>query len=191
MLGDTTAQDAGRLTLNPIRHLDPFGTLLLVLTTFTGAAGFGWGKPVPVDGRALKWGRTGMAIVSGAGPLSNVIFAFVCAFGLRYSVDLGLGTTDGAASVGIDLLFRLIALNVGLCVFNLLPIAPLDGFGVLFGVLPATLAYRLGWLGKYGPPILLVLVFSGSIIGFSLLSLILGPPTRELMRLVLGAAGLR
>ncbi|HXI16091.1 MAG TPA: site-2 protease family protein, partial [Chloroflexota bacterium] len=73
----------------------------------------------------------------------------------------------------------------------LLPIAPLDGFGVLFGVLPATLAYRLGWLGKYGPPILLVLVFSGSIIGFSLLSLILGPPTRELMRLVLGAAGLR
>lgn len=132
-----------------------------------------------------------MALVSGAGPLSNVIFALACAFALRYSVDSGLGTTEGAASVGIDLLFRLIALNVGLCVFNLLPIAPLDGFGVLFGVLPAPLAYRLGWLGKYGPPILLVLVFSGSIIGFSLLSLILGPPMRELMRLVLGAAGLR
>ena len=164
-LGDTTAQRAGRLTLNPIAHLDPFGTLMIVLTSIAGV-GFGWGKPVPVDGRALRMGRAGMAVVSIAGPLSNFLLAVL--------VLIVAPRVDLPAPFAQDVI-RIFRLNIGLCAFNLLPIAPLDGFGVLVGILPRPAAMALARLGQYGPAILMILVFSASIIRISLLSLILDP----------------
>ncbi len=179
-LGDPTAQRAGRLTLNPLRHLDPFGSILLLL------AGFGWGKPVPVDPRALRLGRLGMAIVSAAGPLSNLVVALLTALSIRTLLELEVGVSR----LVIQFLFLLIALNVGLCVFNLLPIAPLDGFGVAVGMLPWSIAGPLARLAQYGPGILLLLVFSQTLIRIDLLGLILGPFNRALLRPLLAIAGI-
>lgn len=185
LLGDPTAARLGRLTLNPIKHLDPFGTLLLILTMFSGAPGIGWGKPVPVDGAALKYGRAGMALVSAAGPFSNLLLAFSAA------VALGLLNLDARSG---DLLAQFVVtsliLNIGLAAFNLLPVAPLDGFGVLMGIVPSPVAYRLQWLERYGPGILLILVFSGSIIRFNLLAFILDPVRDVMFSVVLRAASL-
>lgn len=183
LLGDDTATREGRLTLNPIKHLDPFGTLLLVITMFSGVPGIGWGRPVPVDGGALRYGRAGMAIVSAAGPLSNLILAFAAAVALSV---LGLDPRRG--DLVAQFVFTSLILNVGLAAFNLLPIAPLDGFGVLMGIVPSAVADRLQWLGQYGPLILLILVFSGTIIQFNLLSFVLDPVRDTLMSLVLRAA---
>jgi Zn-dependent protease len=179
-LGDSTARRAGRLTLNPLRHLDPFGSLMLLLTLFSGAPGIGWGKPVPVDPRALRFGRAGMAIVAAAGPLSNLATALAVALAFRF---VGTAAVD-VPPLALDFLARLITLSIGLCVFNLLPIAPLDGFGVAVGVLPRSVAEPIARLGQYGPGILLILIFSGTVIGVNLLSLILRPPTLKLLELV-------
>ena len=174
-LGDTTAQQAGRLTLNPIRHLDPFGTIMLLLITFTGLPGIGWGKPVPVNGRALRYGRRGMAIVSAAGPLSNLIVAFLSALAFGLLVTRGGLTTDSNGVTAARFAQFLFQINIGLCAFNLIPLPPLDGYGVAVGVLPEQLAYGLARLARYGPGILLLLVLSGSVIHISLLSLVLTP----------------
>lgn len=184
-LGDLTAQQAGRLTLNPLRHLDPFGSLLLLLALFSGAPGIGWGRPVPVDPRNLRYGRAGMALVSAAGPLSNVALAITAAIVIRLLQQSAVDVPP----LGLDLISTLILLNVGLCVFNLLPVAPLDGFGVLVGVLPWRLAAPLARLGQYGPGILLILLFSQSIIRIDLLGLILGPPRRALLAFIVRLAG--
>ena len=184
-LGDPTAQQAGRLTLNPIKHLDPFGSLLLLLTILARAPGIGWGKPVPVNVRALRYGRLGMAIVSAAGPLSNLALALLAALTVR-----ALDAADQPVPPWVVEFIRiLIVLNVGLCVFNLLPIAPLDGFGVAIGVLPWSIAGPIARLGRYGPGILMLLVFSGSLIHINLLNVILDPPRSALLRLVARAAG--
>ncbi len=184
-LGDRTARSAGRLTLNPLRHLDPFGSLMLLLTMFAGVPGIGWGKPVPVNPRALRFGRLGMAIVSAAGPLANLAIAFLVALAVRAADMRG----DAVPAWSGQLLVALVALNVSLCVFNLLPLAPLDGFGVAVGVLPLAIARPLARLQQYGPGLLLLLVFSGSLIRIDLLGLLLGPPRRALLALVARAAG--
>lgn len=173
------------MTLNPLRHLDPFGSLLLLLALFSGAPGIGWGRPVPVDPRNLRFGRAGMALVSAAGPLSNVVLAIVAAIVIRLVQERAVDVPP----LGLDVISTLILLNVGLCVFNLLPVAPLDGFGVLVGVLPWRLAAPLARLGQYGPGILLILLFSQSIIRIDLLGLILGPPRRALLALMVRLAG--
>jgi Zn-dependent protease len=184
-LGDHTAAREGRLTLNPLRHLDHFGSLLLLLTLFSGAPGIGWGKPVPVNPRALRFGRLGMALVSIAGPASNLAIALLAGLSFRLILDANIDVPEW----GIDFLQALILLNIGLCVFNLLPVPPLDGFGVAVGILPAPLAIPLARLAQYGPAILLILVFSGSIIRIDLLGIILGPPRAALLALVQRVAG--
>ena len=158
VLGDTTAQRAGRLTLNPIAHLDPMGTLMIVLTSLSGVNGFGWGKPVPFNPNAVRFGRFGGALVALAGPLSNFILA-VLVLAVAAYVDLPPPVTTRD-------LVALARLNLGLCAFNLLPIPPLDGFGVLFGVLPRGAAFALARISQYGPVILLILVFSANILPF-------------------------
>ncbi len=161
-LGDQTARNLGRLTLDPRAHLDPTGTLLLFIV------GFGWGKPVPFNPYALRNGpRTGMAMVAAAGPISNLLIATVLAMPLRFGwvtwhnpfeTIVGTAGWDTADYVGLFLSAGVL-LNVILAVFNLLPVAPLDGFKVAVGLLPVELARPVARLERYGILILLALIF--------------------------------
>ena len=151
-LGDATAKRQGRLTLNPRAHLDPTGTAMLLL------AGFGWGKPVPVNVAALRNGDRSMALVSFAGPGSNVLLALAFAFVFRVGV---LDTSGVGLSLGGWLAlvaFYSVTLNLILAVFNLLPIAPLDGAAILRGVVPGDWLPAVQRLEKAGPIILLVVI---------------------------------
>ena len=169
-LGDHTAHEQGRLTLNPLAHLDPLGTILIFV------AGFGWGKPTPVSPANIRIGaRAGMALVAIAGPISNLIIAAVAAIPFR------LGTISG----GIDAQFleSLVLLNIVLAVFNLLPVAPLDGFKVALGILPRAIAAPFARTERFGIIILLIVVLSDSILNTGILSRILFPAISALARL--------
>ncbi len=158
-LGDDTASRAGRLTLNPLVHIDPIGTVLLPLLGIP----FGWAKPVPIDParfrRSIKM-STGVMLTAAAGPLSNVVLAVLCTVGfgllLRFSPDFAV------ANVGIrELLMIMIQLNVALAIFNMIPIPPLDGSRVLDGLMP--LRFRPAWEGfTRFAPFLLLFVFIGA-----------------------------
>lgn len=130
LLGDTTAKEDGRLTLNPLKHLDPFMSLILPLILYVmGAPIFGGAKPVPVDSRNLKGGVWGMAAVAIAGPLVNFLLALVC-FLLMYFTNVNVNEFFGL------LLYEGLAINLGFMVFNLFPIPPLDGSRVLYAIAP-------------------------------------------------------
>jgi Zn-dependent protease len=157
-LGDSTAERQGRLSLNPARHLDPTGTVMMLLV------GFGWGRPTPVNPYRLRTGpKAGNALVALAGPISNLVVASIAALPLRLGLVDSVATVDGIADasgteiVGLFLIF-IIFLNVLLAVFNLIPIHPLDGFKVAVGVLPGELSRQLQALAPYGPGILGVLI---------------------------------
>ncbi|GAW31198.1 site-2 protease family protein [Carboxydocella sp. JDF658] len=153
-LGDDTAAREGRLNINPLSHLDPVGTLLLIFT------GFGWAKPVPVNPvrftRRIDM-RTGMMLVSLAGPLTNVLIALltVISWGLlvRFGIEL---------SPVLEIILQgILSINVGLAVFNLLPIPPLDGSKILFGLLPYRYTRWLELLEQYSYPILFLMLLTG------------------------------
>lgn len=170
--GDPTPRSRGRLTLNPLAHLDPLGTLLFFLVFF------GWGKPVPVNvanfrGRPLA----GMARVAFAGPLAGLLTAAIVSVPFRL-----LNVVPG------DLFLYIIALNIVLSVFNLIPIPPLDGFHVLLGLLPPRTAFSLSRYESYGPPILILLILLDNFTGAGILSRVLGPAVNFFSRLFLGAA---
>jgi Zn-dependent protease len=157
-LGDNTAERQGRLSLNPARHLDPTGTLMMLLI------GFGWGKPTPVNPFRLRPGpKAGNALVALAGPISNLVVASIAALPLRLGWIDSVASLDrideasGSEIVGLFLIF-IIFLNVLLAVFNLIPIHPLDGFKVAVGVLPGELSRQMQSLAPYGPGILMVLI---------------------------------
>jgi Zn-dependent protease len=147
-LGDHRPRALGRVSLNPARHIDPFGALFFVL------AGFGWGRPVPVNIGALRGGANGMAMVAAAGPIANVVVALVFAVVSR---ALGLAGIDLPVASGI--IWWVVLFNFVLAVFNLLPIPPLDGYNVLLAFLPPRHAWTLQRYGQYGMLVLLGLVF--------------------------------
>jgi Zn-dependent protease len=152
-LGDPTARRLGRVTLNPLAHLDPTGTLLIIFSSLAGV-GFGWGKPCPVNPNNLRVGpKTGMALVAAAGPVSNLVTAAILAGVMKSQ----LGLPPELIAV-LDIVARV---NVSLAFFNLIPIPPLDGFSVLLGLLPDRFAYSLAPIQQYGPALLLLLVFLG------------------------------
>jgi Zn-dependent protease len=159
LLGDQTAKYEGRLTLNPLRHLDPWGTLLLFF------AGFGWGRPVPFNPYNLRDQRWGSALVSLAGPGSNLLMILLFGLILKYLYPLsGLGEQN----MLFQFLYTLILLNAILMTFNLIPIPPLDGSKLLFAILPASMADVKIFLERYGFLILIGLIFfAGSL--FSIL----------------------
>ena len=177
-LGDPTPRGMGRLTLNPLAHLDPLGTMMVLV------AGFGWGKPVPVNPNRLRTGwRRGSAMVSLAGPLANVATAALFAIPIRVGDILG----PNALLAPFSFIFYLMVLiNVTLAVFNMLPIAPLDGFKVLVGILPPQYAYRLARYESYGPMVLMLVVFLVYFTRFDILGLVMGPPRDLLVRLLVG-----
>jgi len=167
-LGDDTAERMGRLTLNPISHIDPVGTLLLPLVlTMQGLPSFGWAKPVPTDParytrKISMW--KGHMLVSAAGPLSNLLLALFCL--TIVSVMLHTGVIMSTPEALITLLSRLVGTNIALFVFNMLPVSPLDGQAVFAGLLPSAWAprfhhfnQRFGWIG-----LILVVVFAGQIL---------------------------
>ncbi len=174
-LGDPTAKYDDRLTLNPLAHLDPLGTILFVVV------GFGWGKPVPVDPRYFKHPTRDSAIVAFAGPLSNIVLAFL-AFGIAIALGMEaqvLSVTGALVapnnqpllmSFAGELLGDLILINLVLMAFNLLPIAPLDGSKIIRIFLPYEMEYQYQQFMAYGPWILLALIIAGRAFGISILS---------------------
>jgi Zn-dependent protease len=132
MQGDVTAKYAGRLTLNPIKHLDPFGSVIfpLLLSLIPGGIIFGWAKPVPFNPNNLRNKRWGEAIVAIAGPISNIILAIVFGILIRFSDFLGLNQSF------IELSLVVVLINIVLAIFNLIPIPPLDGSKILFSFFP-------------------------------------------------------
>lgn len=162
LLGDPTAKNAGRLTLNPLKHLDPLGTLVLVMTRMIG-----WAKPVPVDPRYFSDPKRGMMLVSAAGPASN--FAMALVFALLYHVlffywgSMGNQASSAVFSPLVLMCQAGVVINLALGMFNLLPIPPLDGSKILAGVLPPDMAHGLLRLERYGFVIILVLALTGMI----------------------------
>lgn len=177
--GDPTARDLGRITLNPLRHVDPFGTILLpAMLALSGAPVFGWAKPVPVVLERARDPRQARLLVSAAGPLSNLILA-----GLFAALASRLRALETAGPIAQCLFwFALfsVLVNVALAVFNLLPVPPLDGFGVVEGLLPPSLDGLVATIRRLGMPILLALIFTGA------LRNILGPAQRLAVRWLLG-----
>ncbi|HEY8824248.1 MAG TPA: site-2 protease family protein [Candidatus Limnocylindria bacterium] len=168
-LGDDTARLLGRLSLNPMAHLDPFGTLLIVL------AGFGYGKPVPFNESRLR-SALGVSAVALAGPLANLVLAFVCAIPLRFGDAEML---DGAYGVVLE---SIVYYNCVLAIFNLVPIPPLDGSNVVYGLLPPQQKFTWRSYQQYGPMILLALLFFGA----QFLRVIVFAPALFLFRLFTG-----
>ncbi len=146
-LGDHRPRALGRVSLNPARHIDPVGALVFVM------AGFGWGKPVPVNVYALRPGPIGMALVAAGGPIANVVVAIVGAVIYRV-LDLGGGT-----GFLLDLAEWIVFYNLLLAVFNLLPIPPLDGYNVALAFLPPRTAFAVQRYAPYGILVILLLVF--------------------------------
>ena len=184
--GDPTARRLGRLSLNPMAHLDPAGTAMILL------AGFGWAKPVPVNPANLRTGeRPGMAAVAFAGPLSNVVMATILAIpihaGVVTSAFLGVTVFRG----GLDdipgyVIGSVVFWNLLIAAFNLIPVAPLDGFRVALGILPRDLATSFARLERHGPAILMGVILIDIMLGVGILSSVIGPILNLLSVVVLG-----
>lgn len=153
MLGDPTARLAGRLTLNPARHLDPVGSVLVpALSYMLGGFIFGWAKPVPYNPYNLRKGRLGEAIVAGAGVFTNIVLAVFFGLVIRFfGADL--------SNAFVQLASIVVLTNIVLAIFNLIPIPPLDGSKILFSVLPFSMHPLLENLERWGLPLLLFFVF--------------------------------
>ena len=152
-LGDPTAKQAGRLTLNPLAHIDPLGTLCMLIFRF------GWAKPVPVNVMYFKDRKKGMAITAAAGPISNLLLAFLCLL-LFVPVLVYAGWT-AVGSYAANFFYIMVMINVGLAVFNLLPISPLDGSKILYAVLPNKIYFSIMRYERYFQPVLFLLLWTG------------------------------
>ena len=181
-LGDPTARHLGRLSLNPVVHVDPIGTLLFpLIAMLTGVPLIGWAKPVPVDPRHLRHPKRDFALIAAAGPASNLIMAAIGA--IIFAIIPHAMPGDIAARAVINPLFTLVVefvqLNVLLAVFNMIPVPPLDGGNVLLGVLPHAGARLVEQLRPYGFLILYALMLTGT------LSYLLGPVAYSILRVLL------
>ncbi len=180
--GDDTPRLNGRLNLNPLRHLDPIGSLLLLLV------GFGWARPVPINPYVLQR-RSPSAVmwVSIAGPLSNFLMAILAALPFR----LGLVSLSGVFTGGFFpslamVLYEFVVINLILMLFNLIPLAPLDGEKVAEYFSPPPLQRVFDWIRPYGPMILIGIVVLGPYLGLDVIGWILGPPLEALFGLLVG-----
>jgi Zn-dependent protease len=172
LLGDPTAKSQGRLTLNPLKHLDPFGTIAFFLVQF------GWAKPIPVNMGYFKNPRQGMLLTALAGPGANFILAIISALIIHilFTLEIPAGGITEMIIVPFYLICQAsVFVNLILGVFNLIPIPPLDGSNVLAYFLPPDLAYKYMALRRYGFVILIVLIMSGRFTGFDLVGQVILP----------------
>jgi len=179
LAGDDTARKAGRISINPLDHLDPLGTVMMVVSSLSGA-GIGWAKPVPINPLKFRHPRWDNLKVSLWGPLSNLLLAAAAAQVLRFAWA-HLGPMD------VRILFMFVIINIGLALFNLIPIAPLDGSHILSSLLPVDKARRYDlFMARYGFLILLGLIFMAPTLHIDILGMILGPPRMLLFALFTG-----
>lgn len=179
--GDDTPRHAGRLTLNPLKHLDPMGSLMLILV------GFGWAKPVPINPGAIRRNNSaGVMLVSVAGPLSNLLLALLAAVPLRLGIFPTTLQVSSVLPTPGYFLVEFIYTNVALFLFNMLPLAPLDGEKVLEFFLPRSWQGALQAIRQYGPFILLALVFVGPRIGFDFFGIVIRQPLLVIVRFLIG-----
>lgn len=180
-LGDPTAKLAGRLTMNPLRHLDPMGAIAFIL------ANIGWAKPVPVNPGYFKRPRQDMMLVALAGPGANFLLA--AAFALAFHLLLPLFLRHPELRPLLQPLVLIseagVVVNLMLAFFNLLPIPPLDGSNILAWLLPTSLAQRYLALGRYGFLLLLGLLIASQLLGISLLGALIFPPVRFVAKLLM------
>ncbi|HEY0635991.1 MAG TPA: site-2 protease family protein [Gammaproteobacteria bacterium] len=185
-LGDPTARMLGRLTLNPIKHVDPLGTVvlpLLMMLMTRGAFVFGWAKPVPVTPQNLRNPKRDMALVAAAGPISNLLMALLWAILMRVAI-----ASSPEPGSGVMFLFYMsdagIQINIFLAVLNMIPLPPLDGGRVAVGLLPGPLSWQLSRIEPYGFFILIALLYS------HVLDFILHPVISSLFGLYIAIGGM-
>ena len=168
MLGDPTARDLGRMSLNPGVHIDMIGTIILpLLASFFGGAFFGWAKPVPVNPYNLRNPRRDLMLIAAAGPFMNIVLTFVILGALKLLVAfVPFDPSESALHFEINRqLIRMGLISIFLAAFNMLPLFPLDGFSVVRGLLPEDAARQFEKLSPYGMPILMCLIFLPGLLG--------------------------
>jgi len=179
--GDDTPRLAGRLSLNPIVHLDMMGTIMLLF------AGFGWAKPVPINPYVIKRkNKAGLMLVSIAGPLMNLLLAIIAAIPLRFRLVEFINVSNSFLPTFGQFLLEFVFINIALFLFNLIPLAPLDGEKVLSYFLPASFQNTYAKIHQYGPILLLAIAVVGPMIGFDLIGIIIGAPLMKLTRFLVG-----
>jgi len=186
-MGDPTAYRMGRCTLNPLKHLDPLGTICLLL------APIGWAKPVPVNPLNFENPRKGDIITSAAGPISNLIQAFIFALLLRISISSAgmiisvFGSNSDSVFGALIAFFQVgVLVHIALAVFNFLPIYPLDGYHVTYQLMKPDSQQRFAEIAAHGPFIIIALVLMGTMTGFNVLWMIIGPPAKFMLDIVAG-----
>lgn len=193
-LGDPTAQEARRLTLNPIRHVDPVGTIILPgFLAMVGAPVFGWAKPVPISPRRLRNPRIDNVLVALAGPLMNLFMSALATVALGAFVAWqGEVPTEGLARFVFTNLFHFLMINIFLCIFNLLPIPPFDGSHVVEGLLPRPLAIRYAQLGRYSLLVMVLLIWVLPTLSprLDVIGRVVGPIADTIARVFLGGVNL-
>ncbi|MEW6617083.1 MAG: site-2 protease family protein [Patescibacteria group bacterium] len=177
-LGDPTARNLGRLTLNPIKHIDPFGSIILplLMSLIPGGIILGWAKPVPYNPLNLKDPKKGGALIAAAGPASNLIVAFI--FAIFYRLFMYVPSVSGALLTLEPLFASIVMINIMLAIFNLVPIPPLDGSKILFAFIPKKYEHLADAFERYGFFVLMIFIFLG--VEF------LSPVVRFLYRLFIG-----
>jgi Zn-dependent protease len=185
-MGDPTAKHLGRLTFNPVRHIDPMGLGMFVFTAiFTRPFVIGWAKPVPVDPRNFKYPRQGMMLVSVAGPLTNFLVALLCALSAKLIINRSVaGISSPVQHFILESAVYGVSINCALAWFNLMPIPPLDGSHIVEGLLPRHLAQAYASLGRFGMIIIILLI------GFGAINTVLIPLLRFSTKLVFSLVGL-
>jgi Zn-dependent protease len=191
-LGDTTAQSQGRLSLNPIRHVDPFGTVILpMLLAISHAPVFGWAKPVPVSFRRLRKPRRDMVLVALAGPGMNLLLALVGTALLAVTIAASGGPQTGALAIVAANILNFILINIFLAVFNLLPVPPFDGGHVVEGLLPRSFAVRFRKIGRYSLLVLMILLLVLPALGADVIGHLVSPLVDRIATLMLALFGIR
>ena len=181
LFGDPTPRDAGRLTLNPLKHLDIMGSIMLLV------AGFGWAKPVPINPHVIdRKSKAGVMLVSLAGPASNLLLAALGAIPLRFGwIPLISSASPIIPSLG-DFLLEFLFINLALFLFNLIPLAPLDGEKVIAFFLPEHWVEKMERIRPYSSMILLAVVFLLPMVGFDLMDIIIRQPLISMARFLIG-----